>query len=780
MSPFWAKMLIFSATFLMYAIGSVISQNIIFTTAHLRVHSEYDADTTLLKRTVKEFSTNLSTRFNDDPTIRAKAIACSKILNYYIHNHRSVTDHHYTREKRGIPQIGELWSWISDSPSPSEWRSQRIITRDLVRLQNDQNSTNYFLKRGIIQTQKSVVLVNQKLKDYVSQIETNLEIDAKRDHLSNMVDTICYEGMLLGLELNQKSIEIEDITSSACTATASRYLFPHEKLHAIVEAHALKDKVYSPVFLSSAEIQQIYSLKATATMYDSKKKKIDAIIVLPLADYSLLMKARPMPDLNPFDQSRLHQIELLTLQKIDIILTSDQLKSMRLFSSSKLDTCQMHLESIRKDYICKSRNIQIFHQFDNIDTIESLPKAIIVEHDENTFYLDHPETVAKITCTNNGTSEVKIPAKLIKISIAEHCSLRTEFVSVSALSMENDTITTEINFEIFHVPNLIFNHTKLRSKYGDNVTMNLDNTDQKDHFNADLSKLNTDESNHEQNFETNHFLQFSISTSMSITVIVLACAATICLITFYKRKIAPLINELSDLRKVVNELEIQTSLGEARDRVQFERLKSVESLTENSELQKLENKLNDLDKKIHYQLKSLDFKRSNDKQSIEKLNLNVKNIDEKSRLLKESNESHLFKTEDLSEKIADLQLENAELKTLVQNEYTRIDAIVQLNTEKWTRLRKDLEKFETEKDTLLEKLGELDFEGKARDCNAKIEMVSSALETILAGFKKIEEDLVEKDDKVFTNATLHLTGCVKELSSKLETEKTTKSDESSS
>ena len=155
MSPFWAKMLIFLATFLMYVIGSVISQNIIFTTAHLRVHSEYDADTSLLKRTVKNYSKNLSSTFVDHPTVHAKAVACAQLLDFHIETHRNIAEHHFSRNKRGIPQVGELWSWISDSPSPSEWRSQRLITRDLVRLQTDQNSTNFFLRINPINYEKT-------------------------------------------------------------------------------------------------------------------------------------------------------------------------------------------------------------------------------------------------------------------------------------------------------------------------------------------------------------------------------------------------------------------------------------------------------------------------------------------------------------------------------------------------------------------------------------------------------------------------------------------------
>ena len=105
--PTWAKMLCLTAIILLIFIGNVFGQNIIFTTAHLRVHSVYDADTTPLRETVKDFSTNLSTHFSEFPIIEAKAIACSKLLDHYVDTHRSVADHHFTienehRQKKGV------------------------------------------------------------------------------------------------------------------------------------------------------------------------------------------------------------------------------------------------------------------------------------------------------------------------------------------------------------------------------------------------------------------------------------------------------------------------------------------------------------------------------------------------------------------------------------------------------------------------------------------------------------------------------------------------------
>ena len=758
------------------ALSAFVAQNIIFTSRHLKIHSSYDANDSLVRRTVERYVTELETKFANSHFIRQKAEACANILRYYLEKHQIKFDQHLTRKKRGIPFIGEAWSWLSDSPSPSEWRSQRRIIKDLIKLEKKDNKSLNFLKNGILRLQKSVVLENEKLVNIADKIETNLSGDEKLIHESNVADTLCSKGTLLALELDEKRSIIEDIKSSSESSTPSRFLFPLEKLHQLITEHSLTDKILSPVFLTESEIQEIYTLKSSATVFNETSLKIDSIIQIPLADYSLMMVDMPMPNFNEFDQSRMRKAELFLMQKIDILLCSESQKSLRFFPSSELETCQKHLDSTKQTYICESRDIFVAHRFEKCNEIRSLPTAFIIEIDQNTFYFDHPPAQARISCANeSSTSVLQIPEKPTKIKLAEHCSLHTDLVTIGSMTFENDTIESpKEKFEIFDIPiDYSFRVTQPIPKNESIFQFNDNESDILKEVSDDVGNLENDEKSYEKQFESSWTIHFSLFPSiLSIITVLLTIANTAAMVYCCKLQ----REKISKIETDIKKLDSQALLGETRDVVQFGRIRenSCPDLLAEKLTPFLNEKLSELKNEIGRQQKSCEFHFSNrfddQKKKLKSLSDFVANMNQKC-MTNQKIEQILLRLEDQSDQIIDLELWSSESKAShvrLHNELQETKKNAIENSKCLAELGRELETYLDNESSIEKELKQLnETEQKNRQADEKLAKISNAVELLLKCIDKINKKLADKDDETeYEFASLALKDCIDQLMTK--------------
>ena len=544
-----------------------------------------------------------------------------------------------------------------------------------------------------------------------------------------------------------------------------------EKLHKIIEKHALKDKVLSPVFLSESEIKDIYTLKSTFTAYNATTKKIESLIQIPLADYSLVMHSLPMPHLNENDQLRLRKAELVLMQKIDIILCSESQKSLRFYSTVRLESCQKHIDSSKNTFICESRDILISDSFDKCGNIHALPEAVVVELDHNTFYFDHPPMLAKITCINETTTaEIKITDKPSKIKLANHCSLSTDLVTISSMTYEKDSIeTTSKKFEIYQIPeDYSFRTTQPIPKNESLFNFDSENPDYLDEVNDGVRKVINDETQYEKDFEKNeswqiHFSLFPSILSILIAVLTLANSAAISY--FYKQKIMVLENDIKKLND-------QTFLGETRDRVQFARIRTnscADSLAEKL-TPFINEKLAELKNEISRQQKSCEFHFSNrfddQKKRLKAVEDLVSKINQKCVQI----DQFFYRLDEHSDRIIDLEISSNESKTIrveLYNNLKEIESISKQNAKDLCELRCDLETYIDNESSLEKELKQLNLiEQKNLQSDEKLAFVSNAVELLLKCIDKINQKLAKKDDdKEYESASLALKECVDQLSS---------------
>ena len=408
--------------FLLLLIGEISTFQVIFTKNFLKIHSTYSTDLSKIEKTAFDYVDTLENSFPHG-SVRRKAVSCANLIRFIMVMKDNQTSHHII--KRGIPLIGELISLVADTPSPEDWHEQQQLTQDLIDLENESTKDIKFLNKKLNKTIRLVDLENAHLNKVQIEISLQANLTNSRIANSNAADELCYIGLKLAFEHGQKVEEIKDISLNSKSTNPSRYMFPSDDLHVIAESQALKNRIFSPVFLSQREIDNIYSLESTAIVYNPDTQTISGIILIPLADFSDMMTTQRIPNLGVKDSARLRSLELLIMNKLDLLLCSDKGRKVRLYSSSDLSKCQKHSDRNKGTYICSSREVYSPSPAGNCNDLKELPSGIAIEGTSNEFIIDSPKTNVTIYCEGleqTNKTDIAIIDKPLKLQIPEHCS----------------------------------------------------------------------------------------------------------------------------------------------------------------------------------------------------------------------------------------------------------------------------------------------------------------------------------------------------------------------
>ena len=75
-------------------------------------------------------------------------------------------------------------------------------------------------------------------------------------------------------------------------------MFPKANIRKIVKNAIFEDRMKVPVFISNAELHDMYLFECTVSFFDKEKQKFDSVLEIPLTIYSERMKTIDIPSLD--------------------------------------------------------------------------------------------------------------------------------------------------------------------------------------------------------------------------------------------------------------------------------------------------------------------------------------------------------------------------------------------------------------------------------------------------------------------------------------------------
>ena len=245
-----------------------------------------------------------------------------------------------------------------------------------------------------------------------------------------------------------------------------------------------------PLFLTKAEVHELYLFQCSMTAYDPKKEQINSILDIPLVSYADSFKTHLVPVMEPFQLNRLFNLTTTSKTNVDRILCNQRHSSIRFLNLESLEYCQRH--SRTNLFVCKGREISMkYTDIMDCNNIKELPKTLVIQTDKNEFFIENRFETLSIFC--NGTLSRKIEAHNgpIKVIIPSHCSIKSP-----SLTITNGTDIIDISIEQREEPTqvIIFEENKWEQFKSnvDNVQFETNSNDSKLFDEIDRMEQKTD------------------------------------------------------------------------------------------------------------------------------------------------------------------------------------------------------------------------------------------------------------------------------------------------
>ena len=409
-----------------------------------------------------KFYINELSRFSDE-SLKKKALSCIKLSDFIASKH-IFQSKHLIRDKRALKFIGDLIHDISGVPTEDMWDEQQEMNEDLLRISKDEaHEIKELKKKLVIQNSAVNSLVNEFNTLEQNSVKEAIEIQVLEKFVDKdtILDIYCFRSLLIAEKARFEKEILSDISEKSKNSIPSHYLFAIEKIRKVVQEHAEKDRLFSPIFFTENEIHRMMSLQSAVTIYDDSAKMIRSILKVPLADFSDKMITFHIPNLNQKDMYRLHRLELLGVKKINRFLCSTKLHGIRFLSIDDLESCQKHEANNENNFICNKRKVIMKHTFDECSYIQNLPVAIIFEISNTEFIVDHPDASIRMTCESKAgitRKNITLDTGPTKVKVPLNCEILSDFIKISKSIFEYENITTSEKVEIIKIES---RHTSL-------------------------------------------------------------------------------------------------------------------------------------------------------------------------------------------------------------------------------------------------------------------------------------------------------------------------------
>lgn len=366
----------------------------------------------------------------------------------------------YIRDKRGFAFLGNAFSWLTDTPSASEWKHEQILIKNLLKFGKKEHAELDLLKITLESegelleaSQKNLVTALREV-DATTQ-ELQLVENVLDDHI--LIDNLCNSGSNIAKALEREITELKEIKDKSLKNWPSKNMFPMKKVQKAVMDYMITDKTHTAVFAANFELHELYSMECAITAFLVPTDTIHSVMTIPLADFTDQPITMKIPYLELIAANRLQNLEKIARKNIDTILCYQNKRSLGFYTRSDLDRCQ----TIRKGtlYICTGRIVQIHNIFQNKCSLPEKfdPKTIIIQTADNEFLIDSIVKSADLIC-NDDNDLINFSHEIItfksmptKIEIPQNCYLHCNEFTITKLNSDSKSIKTEFKMTHFNL-----------------------------------------------------------------------------------------------------------------------------------------------------------------------------------------------------------------------------------------------------------------------------------------------------------------------------------------
>lgn len=326
-----------------------------------------------------------------------------------------------SKNRRAIEFLGNLISYVTGVPSPSEWRLNQININHLKQAMIDLNTKGDIEGRMITTNEHHIDKLHKSLDILCKQLNLTLgKVNSMENGIrSNLIFNTLKEGsleLLEGVEETVRSVEkiMEKGRLHLATLEGLSDTFTHM---ALLDIQA-RNRVLSPIY-SSFEVTKYYNLPtATITIHD---RQIWTSLKIPLVNFSKY-----------YNQIRIgtqYHDEIVSLARIgaiDPLWFTDNHDIHTIVSRKAVDSCL----NLYKLTLCEGRNVFLRTKFDGQSNY--LTNFWTETNTKNYFaYINANNITVQIGCSREHSSTTLGTRGVIYIST--DCELKSESVHIPKL-----------------------------------------------------------------------------------------------------------------------------------------------------------------------------------------------------------------------------------------------------------------------------------------------------------------------------------------------------------
>ena len=423
--------------FMGFSLLSANAQDVIYSNNKISIHAKkmLSNDHLVIKNIEQLMQVIKNTFIDGDAELSELAQAFSDDLNATLTDYETdvknlfyinpKTDLNQTN-KRYISFLGDIIKEIAGNPSGQDWERQVEISKKLLAIVKNEQTEIKGLKKSLKHENKEFHIHLNNVKAFtliLGNITNELKIEKNTTKKLIELTRIHTRGKTLLERANRENDERKDIIEKSTFDLPSKIMFPVEIVKETIRSHGEQEKIFNPVFYTSEELNSLYNFECSKTLYNKVTKTFHSYLELPWTDFSNRMMTINIPELKTNDLNRLHAIEIFTKKKVDRILCSNKLKTIRLLSIADLKKCQKHRQ---KDlFLCSNREVMIkIDSMSSCKDIKKLPDVLAQELTNDHYMIDRKinETL-NVYCNEILHHQIDAEIGTITVNLPKACSI---------------------------------------------------------------------------------------------------------------------------------------------------------------------------------------------------------------------------------------------------------------------------------------------------------------------------------------------------------------------
>ena len=441
--------------FIGYISLSANAQDVIYSNNKISIHAKKTlSNDHLVIKNIEQLMEIIKIKFIDGKELSELAKAFSDDINATLTDYKTDLNHMFygipetgsnQTKKRYIDLLGDIIKEIAGNPSGRDWERQVEVSKKLLKIVKGEQKEIKGLKRQLkhdkiefksyLDSVKAITLILSNKSNEIS-LEKNISIKLIE------LNRIHSRGKTLLHRASRENDERKDIIEKSILDLPSKIMFPVDIVKETIREHGEYEKIVNPVFYTDGELNSLYNFECCKTLFHRATRTFHSYLELPWTDFSNKMMTINIPELKANDLNRLHAFETFAKKRIDRILCSNKLKTIRLLSTTDLGQCQKHRQ---KDlFLCSKREVMIkIDSMTSCNDIKKLPDVLALELTNDHYIVDRKinETL-NVYCNEKLHHQIQPHIGTITVTLPKVCILIGNSIKIGT-SIE-DRIKTNI------------------------------------------------------------------------------------------------------------------------------------------------------------------------------------------------------------------------------------------------------------------------------------------------------------------------------------------------